>query len=126
MKPKREPTATNKAHFACFDCRKTFKQLESSNWDRAIPERPFDCPNCKQPMVRLGRYFKAPPQRAVRQWQKVELLYQYGERFESGNSGLSAKCDTLASTIRYLVEAGHAEADVRSELARTRKRHRRA
>jgi hypothetical protein len=29
-------------------------------------------------MTRLGRYFKAPPQRAKRQWLKVELLYHYG------------------------------------------------
>ena len=42
-------------------------------------------------MVRLGRYFKAPPKRAIRQWHKVELLFHYGERFESGNSRLGTK-----------------------------------
>jgi hypothetical protein len=123
VKPeKRKPSATNKVHFACFDCRKTFKQPESSNWNSAIPLRPLDCPNCKQPMVRLGRHFQAPPQRAARQWLKVELLHAFGERFEAGNSGLAAKCDTLASTIRYLVDAGHAEAAVRKQLERIRKR----
>jgi hypothetical protein len=76
------PTLTNKVHFVCFACRKAFKQQGSSNWDSNVPERPFPCPNCKQPMVRIGRYFKAPPQRAVRAWREVERQYQCGERFD--------------------------------------------
>jgi hypothetical protein len=76
------PTATNKVHFACFACRKTFKQMGSSNWDSNVPERPFPCPDCKQPMVRMGRYFKAPPRRSVRARREVERKYQNGERFD--------------------------------------------
>jgi hypothetical protein len=77
-KARRKPTVTNSVHFACFDCRKAFKQRGSSNWDPEVPQRSFLCPECKRPMTRLGRYFKAPPQRAKRQWLKVELLYHYG------------------------------------------------
>lgn len=77
-----KPTATNKVHFACFACRKTFKQPGSSTWDCNVPERPFPCPNCKQAMVRMGRHFKAPPQRAIRAWREVEERYQSGERFD--------------------------------------------
>ena len=106
----------NTVHFACFDCRVAFKQPDSSNWDTHVAERPFDCPNCKQPMVRLGRYFKAPPRRATRQWLKVELLFKYGERFFSGNSRLGTKCDTLASTVAYLVDSGHEASDIRTAL----------
>jgi hypothetical protein len=76
------PRANNKVHFACFACRKTFKQQGSSNWDSNVPERPFPCPNCNQPMVRMGRYFKAPPQRATHAWREVERRYQQGERFD--------------------------------------------
>jgi hypothetical protein len=76
------PKATNKVHFACFTCRKTFKQLGSSNWDNNVPVRPFPCPECKQPMACMGRYFKAPPQRRVKLWQQVERLYRSGERFD--------------------------------------------
>ena len=76
------PTATNRVHFACFACRKAFKQRGSSNWDRNVPERPFPCPNCKAPMARLGRYFKAPRQRAIAAWQEVERLYSEGARFD--------------------------------------------
>ena len=115
-----EAHPTNTVHFACFDCRVAFKQPESSNWDHRVAERPFDCPNCKQPMVRLGRYFRAPPKRAIRQWLKVELLYQYGERFVSGNSKLGAKCDTLAATLAYLCDCGHDASEVRARLKHIR------
>lgn len=76
------PTATNKVHFACFDCRRSYKQPGSSNWDSNVPERPFLCPNCKKLMARMGRYFKAPPQRAVKAWREVERLFLSGERFD--------------------------------------------
>ncbi len=106
----------NTVHFACFDCRVAFKQPDSSNWDARVAERPLDCPNCKQPMVRLGRYFKAPPKRAVRQWLKVELLFHYGERFEAGNSRLGTRCDTIPSTVEFLSDCGHNASDVRARL----------
>ena len=76
------PSATNKVHFACFACRKSFKQLGSSNWDSNVSQRPFPCPECKQPMARMGRYFKAPRKHAVRSWREVERLYLDGERFD--------------------------------------------
>ena len=76
------PTSTNRVHFACFACRKTFKQPGSSNWDSNVPERLFPCPNCKLPMARMGRHFKAPRQRALRAWQEVERLYLAGVRFD--------------------------------------------
>ena len=107
--------ATNTVHFACFACRKSFKQRGSSNWDLDVPQRPFPCPECKQCMVRLGRYFKAPPNRATRQWLKVELLHHYGERFVSGNLRLGSECRTLPATVAYL-SASHKEGEVRSML----------
>jgi hypothetical protein len=123
-KPKHKPKPTNTVHFACFTCRKAFKQRGSSNWDPDLPARPFSCPVCKQPMVRLGRYFKAPPQRAARQWLKVELLCHYGERFELGNLGLGSKCRTLASTVAYLAGLSWSESDVRERLEQLRAAHR--
>jgi len=119
-KTQRPLSVTNEVPFACFDCRKAFKQRGSSNWHPDVPRRPFPCPVCKQPMIRLGRYFKAPPQRAARQWVKVELLYCFGERFESGQLGLGAKCRTLSGTIAYLMGSGSADAEVRACLERIR------
>lgn len=76
------PTATNRVHFACFACRKAFKQRGSSDWDGNVPERPFPCPDCQAPMARLGRHFQAPRRRAVRAWREVERRYLQGERFD--------------------------------------------
>ena len=123
------PKPTNKVHFACFTCRKAFKQQGSSNWDRNVPERPFPCPNCKWPMVRLGRYFKAPPQRAGRQWLKVELLYRFGERFEFfyPNEGgrVSFQCRSLASAVGYLMGLGYPKSEVQECLESIRASHQR-
>src|SRR5688572_18350006 len=125
--PKRppKPTATNTVHFACFDCRKSFKQPGSSNCDPDLPQRPYPCPNCKRSMVRLGRYFKAPTQRAVRQWLKVELLYHYGEHFWSGHSRLGVLCKTLPDAVRYLAVPPRSENEVRKVLNRIRESHNR-
>ena len=120
--PSQSP-AFNTVHFACFDCRKAFKQRGSSNWDDTVPQRPFPCPECKRPMVRMGKYFHVPPQRAVRQWEKVELLYHYGETFDSSNKRLSIRCRTLASTIDYLTTPNRPAADVRATLEGIRASH---
>jgi uncharacterized CHY-type Zn-finger protein len=77
-----KPRVTNKVHFACFACHKSFKQQGSSNWDSNVPQHPFPCPNCKESMARMGRYFKAPPKRAIRAWREVERKYQSGEKFD--------------------------------------------
>ena len=112
----RIPMTTNTVHFACFACRKAFKQRGSSNWDLVVPQRTFPCPECTQPMARLGRYFKAPPLRATRQWLKVELLHYYGGRFEAGNLGLRTKCRTLPATVAYLVGPSRPASEVRAVL----------
>ena len=65
----------------------------------------FDCLNCKQSGGVIGRYFKAPPQRALRQWLRVELFYELGEQLWSGNSG-------------------HEESDVRFRLKQIREQRR--
>jgi hypothetical protein len=116
-----KPKATNKANFVCFECRKALKQPGSSAWDSAIPERPCPCPNCRGPMTRMGRYFKAPPTRAVQQWLKVELLYCFGEDFWWGNKGLGRKCHNLRSTIDYLAAEGHPIDEIRCRLDQLRR-----
>ena len=68
-------------------------------------------------MTRLGKYSKAPGKREVKQWFKIELLYLYGERFDSSQTNISRLCGTLPATVAYLVESGHDESDVRVRLA---------
>ena len=117
-----KPKATNTVHFACFNCRVAFKQPGSSNWKSEIPQRPFRCPNCKCQMLRLGKYFKAPPQHNTRQWYKVELLCHYGERFVSSNLRLGIHCKTLTDAIGYLSNASRPESEVRTVLKSIRAR----
>lgn len=71
----------HKQHFACFACRKSFKQ-RGSGQSYAWQLRPFPCPNCKGEMVSLGRDFQAPPARNRTQWLIVELLHSFGILFE--------------------------------------------
>lgn len=114
---KLDPHPTNTAHFACFDCRLAFKQPNSRD---SVSTRPFRCPECRTPMRLLGRYFKAPPRRAVRQWLKVELLYYFGEKFDSSRSGIGRACETLPEVVNYLIACGNAEARVRCALRELR------
>jgi hypothetical protein len=72
-------------------------------------------------MTPMGKYFKAPPTRAVRQWLKVELLHRFGDCFSSSNSGLSRTCQTLRSAVDYLKEQGHSAEDVRWQLDQLRR-----
>ena len=67
-------------------------------------------------MELMGRHFKAPPQGAVKQWWKVELLFFYGHRFAAENTSLSIHCRTLASTIEYLCSPTLSRAQIRGVL----------
>ncbi len=63
-------------HYACFACRKAFKA-----GGEFVPRGPGDykqrvvtCPECREPMRAMGLLFRAPPQRAVKAWRKLEEL----------------------------------------------------
>jgi hypothetical protein len=63
-------------HFACFPCRKAFKQ-------RQDPKRPLPrCPQCRAEMTPMGEAFRAPRRNDVAQWSKVELLRRNGVSFQ--------------------------------------------
>jgi tRNA(Ile2) C34 agmatinyltransferase TiaS len=64
--------------FACFECRKSFKQhMMVSQLDKHEPT----CPQCGDKMSMMGRAFKAPRNSDIKQWQKVELLVRNGFLF---------------------------------------------
>jgi DNA-directed RNA polymerase subunit RPC12/RpoP len=68
--------------FACFGCRKSFKQhMMASQVGRHEPK----CPQCGERMSMMGRAFKAPMHSDIKQWQKVELLVNSGFLFSSHN-----------------------------------------
>jgi len=77
-----------KEPFACFDCRKVFKQ--TNRWtlpeDQQLKpgeERICKCPQCGKPMADMGHDFKAPKQSDIKQWKKLRILFEHGFTFHS-------------------------------------------
>ena len=83
---------TYKDHFACFDCRKTFRVRPAAEWvDEAVragdARRVVKCPDCGRPMANMGLDFKSPRRRDAKQWEKVRLLYRVGIAYGSCGCG---------------------------------------
>lgn len=72
------PTPYNMA-FACLDCRKSFKR--EFNLVVECPDE-LKCPDCGGLAHNFGRHFKAPKKSNLKQWKKVEFLFEHGFRFQ--------------------------------------------
>src|ERR671931_2492524 len=99
---------TYKNHFACFRCRKTFKRRPEFEWstppNKGEPVT-FLCPQCGVEMADMGRDFKAPKQINVKQWKKVEILYQHGFTYHScGCCGPGLRPKELHEVEDFLIE----------------------
>jgi hypothetical protein len=57
-------------HYACFACRKAFKVRGTFNSTTA----PTPCPECKGLMTATGVLFRAPRQRAIKVWRRLEEM----------------------------------------------------
>lgn len=74
--------------YACFACRKVFKQTSSYELTEADQDnRRYSCPQCGETMKDMGHDFHAPKQTDVKQWKKVKILYQHGFSFHSCGCG---------------------------------------
>jgi hypothetical protein len=116
--------AVHLQHFACFACRKAFKQTESGHPSTGETLRPFPCSCCKAEMVPLGRDFKAPSVRSKLQWLKVELLHSFGVTFEvpvADGGGPGVRPATLGRAIDYLVSKGCDRIEVERRLNEIRR-----
>lgn len=96
-----------KPHYACFQCRKTFKrQLLSDitgNSKSAWQNYEAKCPQCGAFMVSMGMDFEAPPQNDLKKWKMMEGLYMLGETFHScGCSGPGYRPRDHKQYIAYL------------------------
>lgn len=80
-----------KEHYACFDCRKTFKRklLHDVDRDRKVEEStPAKCPECGALMAAMGKDFKSPKKDDLEAWLHLKDLYTVGITFHScGCSG---------------------------------------
>lgn len=76
-----------KPHFACFECRKSFKRrlLRDINRSQAdsLEKVPAKCPECSELMADMGMDFKAPKKSDLQAWKHLKNLYQVGIVFHS-------------------------------------------
>lgn len=118
----REP---HKQHFACFACRKAFKQ-PGSETSGVEAERPFPCPQCGEPMAVVGRDFQAPPQRAEKQWLLVEVLHSFGVIFEPGTTMPRTMPKSSREVEDFLTAQGYDVEVVRKRTDALRRRRERS
>lgn len=65
-----------------------FKQ--TSPWDTPAKQRvdtEVKCPQCGILMHNMGHDFKTPKQNNVKQWKKVQILFEHGEAYHSCGCG---------------------------------------
>ena len=109
-----------KFRYACFTCRKMFRQVNTRDRElyaafdaemngslehrkRHEAARVCLCPQCRQPMHNMGFDFKAPRQSEVDQWHKVEILHARGYRYSScGCCGPGYRPETLKEVPAFL------------------------
>jgi DNA-directed RNA polymerase subunit RPC12/RpoP len=78
-----------KSHYACFECRKTFKRKLMWDIQRDHNDKvEAKCPQCGTLMANMGLDFAAPKKDNLKQWTHIKTLYKVGITFHScGCSG---------------------------------------
>lgn len=108
MRREYKPHAIYKDHYACFQCRKAFKQpnvLDLPEWERPRrdEQRVIPCPECGEAMHNMGHAFKPPRRNAIKQWEKVEILFHNGIRFDfNGWAGPGYRPETMRELEPFL------------------------
>ncbi len=93
-----------KPHYACFDCRKSFKRRLLNDVDESRAESAAaTCPDCGALTANMGKDFKAPPRKELKAWQHLRLLYSVGIAFHScgcnGPGYVPADAGQLANSL---------------------------
>jgi len=83
---------TYKPHYACFECRKTFKRRLLvdilDGYSTNVQESSAKCPECGSIMADMGLDFESPKKKDVKAWKHIALLYDVGITYHScGCSG---------------------------------------
>ena len=79
--------------YVCFNCRTSFKYIPIENFRY--------CDDCDEQLAEMGRSFRVPSKSQNRQWKKIEMLFNAGERFWS--YGRSEKIpNTIRETKNYV------------------------
>ncbi len=96
-----------KSHYACFECRKTFKRKLLSDIGNKddIELNEAKCPQCGNLMANMGKDFESPRKSDVKEWEHIKRLYSVGITFHScGCTGPGYIPNTTESLIAYLLE----------------------
>lgn len=77
-----------KPHYACFNCRKTFKRRLMNDIKKG-EESVFEakCPQCSELMASMGFDFESPKKDDIKKWEHLRSLYSVGITFHSCGCG---------------------------------------
>ncbi len=97
-----------KPHYACFNCRKTFKRRLQVDIKRGIntgdENKPATCPECGNVMADMGLDFKSPKKTDVKAWDHLSTLYTVGITYHScGCTGPGYVPKNSDELIDYLI-----------------------
>ncbi len=94
--------------YACFGCRKVFKQTSNFELSKEeIENRTYKCPQCGETMKDMGHDFHAPKKNDKKQWRKVELLYEHGFTYHScGCGGPGYRPAKLSEVADFIKQEG--------------------
>ncbi|PAM95973.1 hypothetical protein B4N84_05350 [Flavobacterium sp. IR1] len=95
-----------KPHYACFNCRKTFKRRLMNDINRGEKsEQEAKCPECAALMANMGLDFESPKKDDVKKWEHIKSLYTVGITFHScGCSGPGYIPNSKEKLIEYFEE----------------------
>lgn len=85
------------SHYACFACRKSFKQ---DPWNESLSHK---CPECSEELHDMGRNFRPPKKLDKNSWEVVRRLYQAGFRFFGSGSHSDPDLPTMLSEVEQFV-----------------------
>ncbi len=98
---------TYKPHYACFDCRKTFKRRLiidiDGGYNKNKKEIKAKCPECGSLMADMGLDFESPKRNDIKAWEHIKNLYISGITFHScGCTGPGYIPKDYDSLVSYL------------------------
>jgi hypothetical protein len=127
--------AVQRERWVCLDCRKMFRpylahgavplgRRAKAGTQHAPSLAAAPCPQCRQPMQRVGRYFKPPKQRNIKQWAKVRLLIAHGVDFHGWQAARPPQRPSEAAAyVNEHMQVSEAERLLRAIAKRNKHRH---
>lgn len=105
-----------KPHYACFNCRKTFKRRLVRDIRKGDLDNPAKCPECGELMADMGLDFEAPPKNDKKEWEHIKNLYQVGITFHScgctGPGYIPKDKEQLIAYLQKILAAYHRNLDI--------------